>query len=431
MNTAEYLGGWSESVRIEFEATWSDVAEKALVAFANTYGGTLYLGVKDNAEPVGVEDFDWTARTVLAFARDGVEPDMDRLVRVDPKTLPDGKKVVAIRVLPGDERPYAFREKGWTTGGVYVRVGSASVPATRADIMKMAKDFLPWEARIARKQMLSFEEARRVCRSHSVPFERDTFRDYGITDARGRFTNFGFLLSDQNAEKIRINEFLGEDGRLSRGISLSGSILKQGEDALRFLRQHCTPGGAENECADHVHCWPPVAVREALTQCLLHHDFERGLTAPFTVNLYADRMEFLSFVSLPARMTIRDLEQVGSAFSGNRRLRELFLRLCWVTEAENGFTDISAPYSRSVMKPSCSGNAHILKISLPKLREAPSLSEKILLLTRKYGSFSAGELATKTNVARSSLNKTLKELVEAKRVVRVRNGRSTRYMPAR
>ena len=39
-----------------------------------------------------------------------------------------------------------------------------------------------------------------------------------------------------------------------------------------------------------------------------------------------------------------------------------------------------------------------------------------------YGSLGAGELETKTNVARSSLNKELKELVEAKRVVRVGNG---------
>lgn len=104
-NTAEYLGVRSESARIEFEETWSEVAEKALVAFANTYGGTLYLGMKNNAEPVGVEDFERTARTVLAFARHGVEPDMSRLVRVDPRTLPDGKEVVEIRVLPGDDRP--------------------------------------------------------------------------------------------------------------------------------------------------------------------------------------------------------------------------------------------------------------------------------------------------------------------------------------
>ena len=48
-----------------------------------------------------------------------------------------------------------------------------------------------------------------------------------------------------------------------------------------------------------------------------------------------------------------------------------------------------------------------------------------------YGSLGAGKLETKTNAARSSLNKALRELVEAKRIVRVGNGRSTLYMPAR
>ena len=432
MNTAEYLGVRSESARIEFEETWSEVAEKALVAFANTYCGTLYLGMKNNAEPVGVEDFERTARTVLAFARHGVEPDMSRLVRVDPRTLPDGKEVIEIRVLPGDDRPYAFREKGWATGGVYVRVGSASVQATRADIKDMAMNTIPWEEGIVRKQTLSYNEVRRVCQSHSVPFERANHLDYGITDARGRYTNFGFLLSDQNHEEIRINEFLGEGGRLSGVTLLSGSIRKQREDAQRFLLQCGASGndgtGAEND--GDIHGWPLAAVREALTLCLLHHDFECKETTPVTVNVCADRMEFLSLVSLPARLTIRDLQQVGSTFSKNRRLRELFLRLRWTEKAGSGFSDIFVSYSCSVKNPTCSGSARILKIALPKLQNVPSLSEKIVFHLRTYGVLGARKLEEKTNAARSSLNKALRELVEAKRIVRVGNGRSTRYMPA-
>ena len=141
-------------------------------------------------------------------------------------------------------------------------------------------------------------------------------------------------------------------------------------------------------------------------------------------------MEFLSLVSLPARLTIRDLQQVGSTFSKNRRLRELFLRLRWTEKAGSGFSDIFVSYSCSVKNPTCSGSARILKIALPKLQNVPSLSEKIVFHLRTYGVLGARKLEEKTNAARSSLNKALRELVEAKRIVRVGNGRSTRYMPA-
>ena len=43
----------AETQTVEFKETWSDECYKELAAFANSQGGTLYLGIKDNAQVLG------------------------------------------------------------------------------------------------------------------------------------------------------------------------------------------------------------------------------------------------------------------------------------------------------------------------------------------------------------------------------------------
>lgn len=64
--------------RLEFAPAWSDAAQRAMVAFANTYGGTVYFGLNEPGVPLGVDDFDEIERSIFSFARNGVNPDMSR-----------------------------------------------------------------------------------------------------------------------------------------------------------------------------------------------------------------------------------------------------------------------------------------------------------------------------------------------------------------
>lgn len=424
--------GEHESERVEFKQTWSDTAQKTMIAFANTYGGTLYFGVKDDGTPLGVDDYDKIERSIFSFARNGVEPDMSKLVRVNPIHTPDGKIIVAAQVLLGDDRPYTFKNKSWTNGGVFIRVGSSSLQAKRSEIMSMAKDLIPWEERISRRQDLSFDEARRICEGRSVSFSQANFVGYGITDTHGRYTNLGLLLSDQNTENLKLSEFLGDGGRFSGGLTLTGSILRQREDALAYLKKVNSPRVTKTSGPEEridAYPWPPVAVREALTNCIVHRDFNIDLASPTTVNIFPDRMVFQTIATLPEGLTIEDLYLDGFSFCKNRYLSDLFLRLHWMEKSGSGFTDIFSGYAKSPLKPSCTCSTRIFRITLPKLLEAANLREKILGLINAFGYLSAKELEEKTNAARSTLNKALKELVDAEQIVKNGAGRNTSYSP--
>jgi len=45
-----------ETQTVEYKQTWRDDFLKEICAFANSQGGTLYVGIADNGEVVGVEN---------------------------------------------------------------------------------------------------------------------------------------------------------------------------------------------------------------------------------------------------------------------------------------------------------------------------------------------------------------------------------------
>lgn len=45
-----------ESQTVEFKESWRDEYLKTICAFANTDGGTLYVGINDKGEAVGVDN---------------------------------------------------------------------------------------------------------------------------------------------------------------------------------------------------------------------------------------------------------------------------------------------------------------------------------------------------------------------------------------
>ncbi|MBI4758938.1 MAG: ATP-binding protein, partial [Chloroflexi bacterium] len=104
-----------------------------IVAFANTNGGTIYLGV--GASPRGpVRGID-KPDEVMALLHDeihkSVTPPME--VAMDVKTS-DGRKVIEIKVPQGKETPYVLG-----TGQIYVRQESETSLAMRDEIIRLVE----------------------------------------------------------------------------------------------------------------------------------------------------------------------------------------------------------------------------------------------------------------------------------------------------
>ena len=94
-----------ESETVEFKCTFTPKLLKAVVAFANSNGGTLYIGIDDFGSIIGVDDIDATMLQCSNAITDGVYPDVSEITTVSALDI-DGAALVKIEVEAGPHKPY-------------------------------------------------------------------------------------------------------------------------------------------------------------------------------------------------------------------------------------------------------------------------------------------------------------------------------------
>ncbi|MDR2588375.1 MAG: ATP-binding protein, partial [Spirochaetales bacterium] len=65
-----------ERLTVEFKREYTEEIKKTIAAFANTQGGTLYIGIEDDGSLSGVHDTDDVILRVCNAARTGIKPDL-------------------------------------------------------------------------------------------------------------------------------------------------------------------------------------------------------------------------------------------------------------------------------------------------------------------------------------------------------------------
>ena len=112
---------------------------KTLVAFANTAGGTVVIGVEDASKNVrGVPDVLASEEKLASLVSDSIRP---RLV-LDIEVVPwRSLNVLAVQVYPSNTRPHYMQRLG-PEDGVFIRVGSTNRRAEAIQIEALEPDGL-------------------------------------------------------------------------------------------------------------------------------------------------------------------------------------------------------------------------------------------------------------------------------------------------
>ena len=103
------------------------------MAFANSEGGTLYLGVDDDGSVVGVDDADAAFQTLVNICRDGCIPPISPTI--EAQTIV-GKTLIVVTVAPALHRLKPYRTAG---GRFYIRVGKDKKDATGRELVRIAQ----------------------------------------------------------------------------------------------------------------------------------------------------------------------------------------------------------------------------------------------------------------------------------------------------
>lgn len=431
-----------ESERIEYKSRLIDDIYKEIIAFANTDGGVIYIGIDDQGNVTGIDDVDETYTRLTNGIRDAIQPDVTMFVRY---VLQDNK-VIRIEVGEGSYKPYYLKGKGLKPAGVYVRQGATSVQASPEQIRRMIKesDGDVFEEMRTLRQDLTFEEAEAAFKRYKVAFSEEKFIALGLRNIHDdQYTNLALLLSDQCQHTTKIAVFGDtENITFKDAKEFGGSVFKQLDDSYTYLalcnRTASTFKGLERvDKSDY----PEEAIREALLNALVHRDY--SFSGSIIINVNDVCMEFISIGRLLPGLSAEDIRS-GISQPRNRKLAEIFHRLRLIESYGTGIRKIYALYKDCPVQPCIEVTHNTFKLILPNMNAVSAEADReaegkpaapvitpqmktVLDYLREYGEMSDEDLQELLNIKKTRAYLLARQMSENGLIEIVGRGTAKKY----
>ena len=426
-----------ETENIEFKSQFTEEIYKEVIAFANTDGGVVYVGIDNNGNAVGLADVDEEYTRITNGIRDAIMPDVTMFVRF---TIQDNK-VVRITVSEGANKPYYLKGKGLKPSGVYVRQGTSSVPASPEQIRRMIKetDGDLFEEMRSMEQELTFEAATNAFKKYGVAFGPEKYRALGISQKNDElFTNLALIVSDQCTHTTKVAVF-GDDSNTSfkDNKEFGGSIFRQLEDTFNYLmlcnKTEATFKGLERiEKPDY----PEEALREALLNALVHRDY--SYSGSIIINVNDSRMEFISIGGLLPGLSTDDI-RLGISQPRNKNLAEMFHRLRLIESYGTGIRRIYKLYENCPVQPVIEATTNAFKMVLPNMNNILNESirqeavitpqmQKVLSYLSENGSIAEDTVQTLLGIKKTRAFDLMKQMRQMELIQVIGRGAGKRYM---
>lgn len=433
---------FTESENIELKLEYTSDIKKTVVAFANSKGGTLYIGVSDKGEIIGVDDLDKTLLNISNFIRDSIKPDVSIYTSSIIKNI-EGKNIIEINVQQGINRPYYIAEKGLKPSGVYVHQGNASVPASVELIRQMIKETDGDKFEMVRSfnQDLTFEYAKTEFKNKNFKFNQVQMKTLGIQDNEGLYTNLGLLLSDQCLHSIKVAYFDGKDKNVFKDRrEFNGSLLKQLSDSFEYIDLfNKTKASFSGLNRIDKRDYPAEAIREALINSIVHREY--SFSGSTLIKIFEDRIEIVSLGGLVPGLALEDI-MIGVSQCRNEKLANIFYRLKLIEAYGTGISKILSGYSKNDKKPLINATYGAFQVVLPNLNYIDNdlvKEEKddyisnpqhtmILNFIKKNGSITRSETQNILNVGQTRAINILKEISNEGLIKKIGKGKNTMYI---
>lgn len=423
-----------ETIYTELKREVTDSLKKEIIAFANTSGGKIYIGIDDDGEIVGIKDVDFELTKITNMVRDSISPDITMFIdyKIDNK---NGCDILEIHVGSGNKKPYYIRKKGLKSTGVYVRQGMSTVPASEDNIKKMIKeaDGDSYEKMRSTNQDLTFEVLHGEFSKRDLPLAKSHFINLGLmTQNDNLYTNLGLLLSEQNVHTIKVAFFQGIDKAIFRDRKeFDGSILKQMNEVYDHLMKYNRLKGEIIGLERHDNYdYPEVALREALLNTIVHRDY--SFSGSILISILDDRIEFVTIGGLVHGIELEDI-YMGISQSRNEKLANVFHRLNLIEAYGTGISKILKSYSKFGITPLFEVSKNAFKLTLFNTNyrsEIGNLNDNeqiVIRLFSKLEKVTRRDVEQAVSVSQTMAGKILKSLSEKKLIEKRGGGANTYY----
>lgn len=324
-----------ETSAVQFKRTFraAEDAANEMVAFSNSGGGLIVIGVDDKTgRIVGLpyEELQRLGSLIASAANNGVNPSI--FPTVDTVEV-DGKMVMTVEVGRGLQTPYKNQK-----GEIYVKRGPDKRRVTdNYELLRLfynSSSYQPDRAGVDDTSIADLDTLRLdeffkkyyhvALADLDMPLER-VLRNLDILDDKGRLTMAGLMFFGKTPRfkyewfMIKAVWFYGDsigDVNYRDSRDFIGTVPYMFEKGMDFLDSvlHHVQGGQNFNSVGILEI-PEVALREILQNALIHRSW---LTpAPVRLLVFADRVEIISPGALPNNLTVDDIK-LGNAFQRNQ-----------------------------------------------------------------------------------------------------------------
>ncbi len=429
-----------ESQTVEFKREWNEHKDgepikKTLVAFANTVGGDLYIGVDDDGTVVGLDDPSSIEEKLASTVRDNISPSIVGCFASEQMTV-EGKTVLRVHVDAGPMKPYCLDPK--TASGIYIRVGNTSSKASLDDIARMvrASNPIPYEDRAAFEQDLTFDYCMAFCHKHEINFDPKKNLTYGFWNAKWQaYTNLAAICSDQSTVRcVMINFADDERTTLLASEDVTGSIFKIFDRATEFLARSNyawmeKPRNTPNPLrVDHYFIDPRV-IMEALVNMLAHRDY--SVTPANLIHVTPSAIKIFTVGGLVEGLSIKSVVEQMATECRNKKLAHLLQKMHLMENRGSGFDLIRRYYPTTPLESLLSVDDSSFTIRLPRNQTLPFANNehytRVLELLSRKAPVSRIEIQKHLGVSQTSAVNLIKNMLENGILEKTAEGRSTKY----
>ena len=371
---------------------------KSISAFANGIGGTLFFGVDNDRNIIGLADAQADAEAISRLIKERITPFPNFILTPERE---NGKDILLLTVSAGRSTPYYYKADGVMEA--YIRIGNESVIAPDYVLnqlilrgMNRTYDALPTEYSFKDYAFSKLRERYKVWTGNSM--EDKLFDSFEIRDEQGKLTNAGALIADDSPIRhsrlfcTRWNGLDKSGGMVDAldSAEYSGSLIILLNEGVSFVKRNMKTRWKKT--ADSRIEMPDYCERsvfEALVNALIHRDY-LILGSEVHIDIYDDRLTIHSPGGMAdgTRIQERDIENVSST-RRNPILADIFGRLGYMERQGSGFKKITDAYHA----------AHNFRAELEPKFYSDVTSFQVTLYNLNYGAKTGSEASAAENVA--------------------------------
>ena len=344
-----------ETQNIEFKRQWRDDFLAELCGFANAQGGTLYIGVDDKGNVVGIEN----AKQLLEKLPNLINQTMGLLATINLLTE-EGKEYLSVSVS-ATEQPVSYRGKYYYRSGTTLQEMNGN--ALREFLLR--KIGTTWDAFPCEDATMDDIDPAAVhyflqcaIKAGRMPNEaladnvQTTLSNLDLLTREGKLKNAAVLLFGKRPQhffissRFRIGRFMVDDTDLIHHDDIEGNILQMADKVMWKLRQDYLIAPIHYEGMHRVEQLevPEEALRELVYNAIVHRDY---LGADTQMKVYNDRIWLWNEGELPEGFSVEKASKEHLSKPRNRLIANVFYKAGFIESWGRGVGKVCKAFANA------------------------------------------------------------------------------------